>query len=333
MDAYFRTGRSAALVVMLFALAGGAADTAEAKIPGKTHCYKSICHRVKTLAEMQGLVGTQTIVYSSYYDDCRVDRHNTCALTSSGEVFKPHNPDNAASPIYPDGTTLLVWNPKTRAAAVVRVNSAGPYHSNRTLDVSRATAEKLGFKRSGVAQLHVQVLTAPTEAESRYKKHRTYAAVPGPIGMFESFQTAMADTARLLPVFGAGAATLLADGRLPRGEVERTEASVRLTRSQIRAARAEARLLRRLKITRLEANNAKVVNTASRNATVAVVASVAGGASPTTTISASAVLMNSIPHSLLPPGVLTGRTVQGRRNGRAVADRGRKVVVAQAPRG
>ena len=177
----------------------GSVSEASAKIPGAKHCYKSICHRVMTLSETERSVGTRTTARTSFYDDCSVDRFNTCALTSSGEVFKPHRPDNAASPIYPDGTKLLLWNPNTKAAAVVRVNSAGPYHSNRTLDVSRATAEKLGFKRTGVATLHVQVLSAPTPAESKYKKRREYAPVPGPIGVFGTFETAAADVLQFFP--------------------------------------------------------------------------------------------------------------------------------------
>jgi rare lipoprotein A len=180
------------VVALVATLLGGSA--VEAKIMGSTHCYRGTCHRVLTIPEVQASIGARTIVRSSYYDDCRVDRHNTCGLTSSGEIFKPHLPDNAASPIYPDGTKLLVWHPQTKVAAIVRVNSAGPYHSNRTLDVSRATADRLGFRRSGVATLHVQILSAPTAAEARYKKHRDYAAVPGPIGTFATLDLAAADS-------------------------------------------------------------------------------------------------------------------------------------------
>ena len=180
-------------------ITSGFSSGLEAKIPGAKHCYNSICHRVMTLPETQQVIGKRTIAKTSFYDDCSVDRFNTCALTSSGEVFKPHRPDNAASPIYPDGTKLLLWNPNTRVAAVVRVNSAGPYHSNRTLDVSRATAEKLGFKRAGVATLHIQVIEAPTPAESKYRKRREYTPVPGPIGVFASFETAASDMLKLFP--------------------------------------------------------------------------------------------------------------------------------------
>lgn len=287
-----------AVVIGLSALSA-TVDQAHAKIPGQTHCYFGICHRVKTLPETERLVGSRTMVQASFYDDCKADRFNPCTLTSSGEVFKPHRPDNAASPIYPDGTKLLLWNPRTKVAAIVRVNSAGPYHGKRTLDVSRATAEKLGFKRAGVAQLHVQVLSAPTLAESRYKKHRNYAPVPGPIGNFDSFALASADSQRHLP--GVPAGNMIAAASLPAG----------------------------FKLTSLPLSNAKAINAAGRNATMAVMASAGGVPGPTTTMSASAVLMNSIPHSLLPAGVLT----QARWSGRKGPTKPSKAVMAVAQRG
>ena len=101
------------------------ATPAEAKTPGSTYCYHGTCHRVKTLAETQALVGVEETLYASHYDDCSKDRYNPCGLTSSGERFHPDRPDNTASPIYPDGTVLLVWSPDNQQALVVRVNNAG----------------------------------------------------------------------------------------------------------------------------------------------------------------------------------------------------------------
>jgi Lytic transglycolase len=278
---------------------------AEAKIPGQTHCYFGICHRVKTLPETARLVGSKTVVQASFYDDCKVDRFNPCTLTSSGEIFKPGRPDNAASPIYPDGTKLLVWNPKSKAAAIVRVNSAGPYHGKRTLDVSRATAERLGFRKSGVAQLQVQVLYAPTPAETRYKKHRNYAAVPGPIGNFDNFDVAIANTSRLLG-------------------------------SPLPANIAAVPLPSSLKLTSLPVNNAKAINAAGRNATMAAIASAAGSPGQATAMSAGAVLMNSIPPKLLPAGLLTGASTLSATQKAAIkaaaADKLRKPISAIAKR-
>jgi rare lipoprotein A len=164
---------------------------AAAKTPGKTYCFKGVCHRVKTIAETERLIGVRAVLSASYYDDCRRDRLNPCGLTSSGEVFNAGSSDNAASPVYPDGTKLLVWHPVTRRAAVVRVNNAGPYYGQRMLDLSRAAAERLGFAGQGVSTVHVKVLAAPTMAEATYQRHRKYAPVPGFIGLFQSIETAL----------------------------------------------------------------------------------------------------------------------------------------------
>ena len=163
---------------------------AQAKTPGKTYCFNGTCHRVKSLTETAQLIGRDETHSTSFYDDCKHDRFNPCGLTSSGEVFHADTPDNAASPVYPDGTVLLVRNPSNNKSAVVRVNNAGPYYGKRTLDVSRATAEALGFKKSGVAKLQTRVVSAPTESQARYKRNRRYDTVPGVIGTFASLDAA-----------------------------------------------------------------------------------------------------------------------------------------------
>jgi hypothetical protein len=197
-----RNGAGARRVAACFAIASSAAviasAVADAKQPGSVHCYGGWCHRVSTLDEVAGIVGRRGVVKASYYDDCRRDRFNTCGLTSSGALFEPHRPDNAASPIFPDGSILLVFNRETGKAAVVRINSAGPYHGDRTLDVSRATATALGFERRGVAELEVSVLKAPQGDEARYKKLRRYPPVPGYMGVFSSFEDAHLEAMRLL---------------------------------------------------------------------------------------------------------------------------------------
>jgi rare lipoprotein A len=162
----------------------------DAKTPGKTYCFNRTCHRVLSIPEMVAIVGQDTVLQASYYDDCRRDRYNPCGLTSSGEAFRPNEADSAASPIYPDGTILLIRNPDNGSAAVVRVNNAGPYWRQRKLDVSRATAHKLGFADSGVAKLEVRVMSAPSIVDATYKRNRRYAPVPGSIGSFASLDQA-----------------------------------------------------------------------------------------------------------------------------------------------
>lgn len=163
---------------------------ADAKRPGGRHCAGGVCHRVMTLTETEAQIGKVRRLKASHYDDCRRDRFNPCGLTSSGEVFRAHAPDNAASAIHPDGTILVVRNPATRLAAVVRVNNFGPFRGDRKLDMSRAAAERLGFARLGVASLEVMVAYAPTPAETRYARKRRYEPVPGFIGSTASIASA-----------------------------------------------------------------------------------------------------------------------------------------------
>lgn len=196
-----QTATSALALGAIFALQGPAAELfatspAEAKTPGKTYCFYGHCHRVRTIEETRKAIGVQQTIKASFYDDPKRDRYNPSNVTSSGEYFRADKPDNAASPIWPDGTRMLIWNPANKRTAVVRINNAGPYWGPRQLDVSRATAERLGFVKSGVATLQTRVVSAPTPSEATYRKGRQYAPVPGFLGVFESIDTALLEVGR-----------------------------------------------------------------------------------------------------------------------------------------
>ena len=143
------------------------ATTADGKTPGVTYCFKKVCHRVMTVDETRAIRGVETSQLASFYDACEVDRGNPCTPISSGEAFEPTKPDNVASPIFPNGTVLLIWNPRNGRSARVRVNNSGPYVAGRLLDVSRATAELLDIVALGVAQLRVTVIEVPDDAARR----------------------------------------------------------------------------------------------------------------------------------------------------------------------
>jgi rare lipoprotein A len=200
-----RRGRRAAIFrVLSFVVAFGllipfdSSPPAEAKTPGHTYCFLGVCHRVKSITETERAIGANVVLTASHYDDPKKDRFNPSRITSSGELLRADRADNAASPIYPDGTKLLVWNPRSKQAAVIRINNAGPYYGSRLLDLSRGAAEKLGFGRQGVATVHARVIAAPTRAEAAYRRGRTYAPVPGPIGSFDSIDTALLDVGRAI---------------------------------------------------------------------------------------------------------------------------------------
>lgn len=195
-------GAAAGLLAMFSILV---ADAASAKTPGTTYCFLGICHRVLTIEETRRETGLPIDMIASFYDTPERDRFNPSLVTSSGEVFRAEADDSAASPIYPDGTRVLVFEPASGGAAVLRINNAGPYFSNRLIDLSRGAAEKLGIASRGVARVELVVLSAPQEAETRYVLGRVYAPVPGFIGRYTSLQAAReAVSSGLVPLTGAG---------------------------------------------------------------------------------------------------------------------------------
>ena len=160
--------------VALYAVAG----VATAKTPGTIYCINDVCHRVQTLAETSAMIGHEETVRASFYDDCKVDTGNPCTQLSSGEELRADLADNAASPVYPDGTVLVLSNPKNDAQARVRINNSGPYVKGRLLDVSRATARQLGFIDAGVTELQIKVVAAPPMGDDRDRGLQRVSAGP-----------------------------------------------------------------------------------------------------------------------------------------------------------
>ena len=77
--------------------------------------------------------------------------------TASGETYDM-NGLTAASRTLPMGTKLKVTNLRNHRSLVLKVNDRGPYIPGRFLDVSKAAAEQLGFKRAGLALVEVKVV-------------------------------------------------------------------------------------------------------------------------------------------------------------------------------
>src|SRR5215210_9021389 len=92
--------------------------------------------------------------------------------TASGEVFTADG-DTAAHPNLPFGTELLVtyggWQ------ALVRVNDRGPHGDGRGLDLSRASAEKIGLTATGADTVDVQVLGPAAYPVNHTTSYRTRA--------------------------------------------------------------------------------------------------------------------------------------------------------------
>ena len=70
--------------------------------------------------------------------------------------------DNAASKTLPLGTEAKVTNLKTGQSAMVTIQDRGPYVRGRIVDLSPATAEKIGITpKEGVTQVEVLPITVP----------------------------------------------------------------------------------------------------------------------------------------------------------------------------
>lgn len=70
--------------------------------------------------------------------------------TASGAMMNP-NAMTAAHRSLPFGTKLTVTNKRNGRSVKVTINDRGPFIKGRVIDLSRAAAEKLGFKDKGVA--------------------------------------------------------------------------------------------------------------------------------------------------------------------------------------
>ena len=80
---------------------------------------------------------------------------------ADGTPMRPQG-DNAASLSLPLGTTALVTNLKTGRAALVTIRDRGPYVKGRIVDLSPATAAKIGLgSREGVAPVEVAPIAVP----------------------------------------------------------------------------------------------------------------------------------------------------------------------------
>jgi rare lipoprotein A (peptidoglycan hydrolase) len=83
--------------------------------------------------------------------------------TSTGESFDPHG-FTAASQALPLGTYARVTNLDNGQSVVVRVNDRGPYVRGRGIDLSQAAADRLSFRREGVARVEVTRLDTTASA-------------------------------------------------------------------------------------------------------------------------------------------------------------------------
>jgi len=80
---------------------------------------------------------------------------------ADGTPMSPQG-DNAASKTLPLGTTAKVTNLDTGKSAVVTIQDRGPYVDGRIVDLSPATAKKIGItEEKGLAKVEVAPIAVP----------------------------------------------------------------------------------------------------------------------------------------------------------------------------
>jgi rare lipoprotein A len=80
---------------------------------------------------------------------------------ADGTPMQPHE-NNAASKTLPLGTTAMVTNLQTGRTAVVTIRDRGPYVKGRIVDLSPATARKIGLEpKQGLTKVEVAPLEVP----------------------------------------------------------------------------------------------------------------------------------------------------------------------------
>ena len=127
------------------------------------------------------MVGKPYRVADRWYVPRDVDRYRAVGLASwYGSAFHGRLTANreiydsdslsAAHPTLPIPSYVRVTNLENGRSVVVRVNDRGPYHADRLLDVSKRTAEVLGFWRRGTARVRVAYIgLAPLEGSDDRK--------------------------------------------------------------------------------------------------------------------------------------------------------------------
>jgi len=90
-------------------------------------------------------------------------------MTANGEIFD-ENDLTAAHTTLPLPSVVRVTNLDNGRAMIVRVNDRGPFVDGRILDVSRRTAQMLGFERDGLARVHVELLADDSKREMMIAK-------------------------------------------------------------------------------------------------------------------------------------------------------------------
>jgi rare lipoprotein A len=145
---------AAASVVNTMATAGVSESTPDAQtvgVPTPTPGAKLPGAKLKLDRSGQKRTGK-----ASFYAD-----HYSGKTMADGTPMRLYS-NNAASITLPLGTTAKVTNLETGRSAIVTIRDRGPYVRGRIVDLSPATARKIGLEqKQGLAKVEVAPLTVP----------------------------------------------------------------------------------------------------------------------------------------------------------------------------
>jgi rare lipoprotein A len=117
--------------------------------------------------------------------------------TANGETFDMAG-FTAAHPTLPLPCYARVTNVQNGRSMVVRVNDRGPFHKNRLIDVSKRTADMLGFRGTGVGNVKVDYIgPAPATRDDRrmMATYQEFGRPAAPAGMQMASLSPVSDAA------------------------------------------------------------------------------------------------------------------------------------------
>lgn len=148
--------RLAAVAGLVLATAAAAGEPATRASPREDAAAPS--KAAASPARPKGVAAKRQVGKASFYGSNFFGRK-----MANGRRMDP-NDDNAASKTLPLGTKARVTNLETGRSAVVTIEDRGPYVDGRIVDLSPATAEKIGLQRKqGIAPVEVVPLEVPEQ--------------------------------------------------------------------------------------------------------------------------------------------------------------------------
>ena len=95
--------------------------------------------------------------HASFYSDKFIGKK-----TASGEIFS-QDKLTCAHNTYPMGSKVRVTNLKNGKTIILRVNDRLHHRNPRLVDLTRAGATKLGFNKSGIVKVKVELISSAKE--------------------------------------------------------------------------------------------------------------------------------------------------------------------------